>query len=384
MKRKRRILFITERRADYSRLKPIMKAAKESKELEPLLLVTGAHLLRNFGETRRIISSDGFHIDAILPISHENDPDTGIAMGSSFGKAIIGMTTIIPRLKPDIIIAGFDLGANLAAAIVGMHLNIHVAHIGGGEVSGTIDEVIRHAITKFAHIHFPTTEESRRRIIRLGEDPRYVFVVGSPGLDTLRSIEYPSKATMFKKFNLDLKKRLIIFLQHPVTTEEQEIEKHITQSITAVKEAMNIYGAQAIAIYPNTDTGGKRIIVQLKKSKITILPHIPYEDFLRLMNVADVLVGNSSAGIQEAPSFGLPTINIGTRQQLRERGKNVIDVGYHKKNIIAAIKKSFFDKKFISKVKKAKNPYENKDSAKKIVHVLETINLPPIQKIICH
>ena len=218
MSKKRKILFITERRADYSRLKPIMKAAQNSKKLEPFLLVTGIHLLKHFGETKKVIEKDGLKIDAVLPIFSENDKDDGAAMVKGMGRALMGMPDIFDKLKPDIIFSGFDIGANFAAAITGMHMNIHVCHIQGGEVSGTVDEVIRHGITKFAHIHFPATEKSARRIIRLGEDPKYVFNVGSPSLDTIKMTNYLPKKEIYKKYNLDPAKKLIIFIQHPVTT----------------------------------------------------------------------------------------------------------------------------------------------------------------------
>ncbi|MFA6390009.1 MAG: UDP-N-acetylglucosamine 2-epimerase, partial [Patescibacteria group bacterium] len=291
---KRKILFITERRADYSRLKPIMQAVRKSRKLELKLLVTGAHLLKDFGETRKIIESDGFRVDAVLPIFTHQDDDEGTHMIKAMGKALIGMADVFNRLKPDIVFCGFDLGAHLAAAIAGMHLNIHVVHIQGGEVSGTIDEVLRHALTKFSHIHLAATYKSVKRIIKMGEDPRYVFNVGSPTIDTIRSIKYPSKETICKKYGLDAKKKLIIFSQHPVTTEVKEVVNQINESINALKYAAKKYNLEVLAIYSNNDAGGKRIISSLKKSGIKVLPHIVYEDYLRLMKVADALVGNSS------------------------------------------------------------------------------------------
>ena len=332
--KKRRILFITERRADYSRLKPIIRLVQKSKKLEMRLLVAGAHLLRGLGETGRIIAKDGFKIDAVLPMFSENDRDDGTAMVAGMGRALVGMADIIPKLKPDIIFCGFDLGAHLAAAIAGMHLNIHVAHIQGGEVSGTVDEVLRHAITKFAHMHFVATPASAKRIVKLGEDPKYVFLVGSPSLDSIRSVKYFPKEIIAEKYGFDPRKKLIIFAQHPVTTEEGAVLKQIFASIEAVKYIVKKYDADALAIYSNSDAGGRRIINRLLKSGIKVFPHIVYEDFLRLLNVADALVGNSSTGIHEAPSFGLPTVNIGTRQQLRERGQNIIDVPNEKTAII--------------------------------------------------
>lgn len=384
MLKKRKILFITERRADYSRLKPIMKAVRESKKLELQLLVTGMHLLKSFGQTINVIKKEGFKIDAVLPTFSEKDEDSGGSMTKAMGKALVGMPDIFKKLKPDIIFSGFDIGANFAAAITGMHMNIHVCHIQGGEVSGTVDEVIRHGMTKFAHIHFPATEESSKRIIKLGENPKYVFNVGSPSLDTIKTMNYLPKDEIFSKYELDPGKKLIILLQHPVTTEVDNTIPQITQSIKAIWSINKKYDAQAIAVYSNNDAGGKRIVAQLKGSGIKVLAHILYEDFLNLMKCAGALVGNSSSGIHEAPSFGLPTVNIGSRQQLRERGQNIIDTGHNAKEIIRAVEKCLFDEKFIKKVRSAKNPYDNGLTAQKVVKILENIKLPPIQKVITY
>lgn len=384
MVKKRKILFTTERRADYSRLKPIMKAVQKSSKLEFQLIVTGMHLLKKFGETKKNIIADGFKIDAVVPIFTEKDSDDGTSMVKGMGKALIAFSEIYPKLAPDIIFSGFDIGANFAATITGMHLNIVVAHIQGGEVSGTVDEVIRHAMTKFSHIHFAATEQSRRRIIKLGENPKYVFNVGSPSLDTIHNIDYPSKEEMAKKYEFDPDKPLIIVLQHPVTTEVNKVISQIKKTVDAVSIVNKKYCTQALAIYSNNDAGGKRIVEYIKNSGINSYPHVAYEDFLRLMKVASVLVGNSSAGIHEAPSLKLPTVNIGTREQLRERGSNIIDVDYDKNEIVKAIEKSLFDKNFKKKVNLGINPYDRGNTAEKVVRILETIKLPPIQKVITY
>ncbi len=384
MKEVRKILFVSERRADYSRLKPIMKAVQASPRLKMQLVVTGMHLLKYFGETKKIVRQDGFKIDAILPTFAENDRDDGAAMATAIGKAHIGMARIFTRLKPDIIFAGFDIGANFAAAVTGMHMNIHVSHIQGGEVSGSIDELLRHGMTKFAHIHFAATEQSRKRIIRMGENPKYVFNVGSPSLDTIRSIDYLPKEKIAEKYGIDPKKRLVILSQHPVTSEVNHVVEQIKHTISAVQDVAAKNNCEVLAIYSNNDAGGKRIVAQLKKSGFIVMPNIVYEDFLRLLKVAEVLVGNASTGIHEAPSFGLPTVNIGTRQQSRERGKNVIDADYNKTDIEKAIRRALFDKKFRAAVKRAKNPYDNGDTAKKVVAILENIDLPPVQKVITY
>lgn len=382
--KKRKILFVTERRADYSRLKPIMRAVNSSKKLKMQLLVTGMHLLKHFGETEKVVKEDGFKIDAVLKMFNEDDIDDGSSMVRGMGKALSGMAEIFKDLKPNIVFTGFDIGANFAAAITGMHLNIHVSHIQGGEVSGTIDEVIRHAMTKFAHVHFAATEQSKQRIIKMGEDPRYVFNVGSPSLDTIKGIKYYSKEKIFNKYNLKPKKKLIILLQHPVTTEVDKVENQINTSIKAIKEINKKHNTQAIAIYSNNDAGGRRIVDSLNNSGIKVFSHIIYEDFLRLIKMADVLVGNSSTGIHETSSFGLPTVNIGTRQQYRERGSNMLDVEHNTGDIMNAIEKSINDKKFIDMVKKGKNPYDNGNTAKQVVEILESIELPSIQKLITY
>lgn len=383
-KNKRVVLFVTERRADYSRLKPIMQLIKNSPKLELRLVMAGQHLLKDFGETKKVVERDGFHIDASIPVFNKNDSDDGVTMAKALGVFIESLAKIIDREKPDIIFCGFDLGAHLAAAIVGMHLNIPVAHIQGGERSGTIDEVIRHAITKFSHIHFVATKESRERVIKLGENPRYVFLVGSPSLDTIKTINYLTRGQISKKYCLDPEKPIILFSQHPVTTEVDFVRRQILESINALRDAKVRHNAQIIAIYSNNDAGGKRIVAELKKSGFAVYPHIIYEDYLRIMKVADVFIGNSSAGIHEAPSFGLPTVNIGTRQQFRERGKNVIDVPCNRKVILGAIEKSLFDKSFKQKVKKGKNPYDHGRAALQIVRILETVKLPSVQKTITY
>ena len=382
--KRRKILFITERRADYSRLKPIMKLVQKSKRLELQLVVTGLHLVKAFGETKRVITHDGFQIDASIPVFSSKDKDDGATMSRALASYIAKLTDVVERLKPDIIFCGFDLDAHLAAAIVGIHMNIPVAHIQGGERSGTIDEVLRHAITKFSHIHFVATKESKKRVIRLGENPKHVFLVGSPSLDTIRSIFYPSRKDIFKRYGLDPLKPLIIFSQHPVTTEVHDVERQIRESLAAVRSTQRRTGAQVLAIYSNNDAGGKRIVARLKKSDFMVFPHIVYEDYLRLLKHAHVLVGNSSAGIHEAPSYGLPAVDIGTRQQYREKGKNVIEVPNRRALIERALYTAMTDTKLRAVIKHAKNPYDQGRTAHKVVRILETIELPNVQKVLSY
>jgi len=361
-----------------------MREVMNSPKLKMQLVLTGSHLLKEFGETKKVIQKDGFKIDAVVPIFDDGAPDDGATMVKAMGEALIAMPKIFKKLKPDLIFAGFDLGANLAAAITGMHMNIHVSHIQGGEVSGTVDEVLRHALTKFSHIHFAATKASRDRIIKMGENPKYVFLVGSPSLDTIKKTAYLPKQKIFKKYSIDPEKKLVVFLQHPVTTEINNVVKQIKQSLNALKKTAQRKDVQVLAIYSNNDAGGKRIIKNLLKSGIKVVPHIVYEDFLNLLKYAHALVGNSSTGIHEAPSFGLPTVNIGTRQQHRERGINVIDAKNNSGEIFSAIKNCLDNSKFRTKVKNGHNPYDHGITAKKIVKILETVKFPSIQKVITY
>src|SRR3989344_2399463 len=270
--KKRKVLFITERRADYSRLKPIMQLVQKSTKLELQLVVTGLHLIKEFGETKLVLKQDGFKVAASIPVFTAKDKDDGATMARALSIYIAKIADVVERLKPDLIFCGFDLDAHLAAAIVGMHMNIPVAHIQGGERSGTLDEVLRHAITKFSHIHFVATAESKKRVIRLGEDPKYVFLVGSPSLDTIHSISYPSREAIFKKYSLDPAKPLIVFSQHPVTTEVHDVERQIKESIEAIQSVAKREDAQVLAIYSNNDAGGRRIVSHLKRSGFIVYP----------------------------------------------------------------------------------------------------------------
>lgn len=371
---KRKILLVTERRADYTKLRPILEEISKSKKLQYCLVVTGSHLLKEHGLTINEIKSDGFKITETFSMFKKRRKDTGVEMTRSFGRAVMNLSNIIEKIKPDIILTGFDIGANFAAAIIGAHANIIVAHIEGGEVTGTIDESIRHATTKFAHIHFTSNQDASNRLIKMGELPNYVFTVGNTSLDGIKKLKKISKHDLEKKYGLNLNKPLVIILQHTVTSELETIKENILQTIDAVKE-LNI---QAIIIYGNIDTGSQKIAKVIKNSKIKQYVTILYQDYIGLLNHASALVGNSSSGIIEAPFLHVPSINVGTRQSGRLRSDSIIDVGYNKNEIKNAIKKSIEDKNFLKKVKHCKSLYGNGQSAKKIVHILEHIDLNKI------
>jgi len=375
---KKKILIVTERRADYSKFRPIIKEIQKSKKLDYVLIVTGSHLLKEHGKTIDEIKNDGFKITSIFSMFKKTKNDNGAEMTRAFGRAIINLSDIIEKIKPDIVLTGFDIGANFAASIVGAHLNIVVAHIEGGEVTGTIDESIRHATSKFAHIHFTSNSDASSRLKKMGENPKYIFTVGNTSLDGIKNIETIKKEILSKKYKIDLTKHFIVILQHTVTSEITSIEKNFLKTIHAVKE-INI---PSLFIFGNADAGSKQISELLKNSKIEQYPSVPYSDYINILKHASALVGNSSSGIIEAPFLHIPTVNIGTRQTGRLRSESIIDVNYSKNDIKKAIIQSIHDEKFLKKVKNSKSFYGKGDSAKKIVRILEQIDLNkiPIQK----
>jgi len=339
---KRRILLVTERRADYSKFKPILAAIRHSKKIEYKLIVTGTHLLKSHGHTIDEIKRDGFKVATTFPMHKHRKIDTGAEMARTFGRAIINISQIVEKLKPDIILAGFDIGASLAAAIVGAHTNTIVAHVEGGEITGTIDESIRHAISKFSHIHFTSNDGATQRLIRMGENRKLVFTVGNPALDKIAQIKKISAKKLEKEFGVDFAKPFVIILQHTVTTEIDKVDVNITKTFEAIKE-LNI---QAIVIYGNADAGSQKIARIIKNSKIKQYSTIQSDKYINLLKCASALVGNSSSGIIETPFLKIPSINIGTRQQGRDKSQTIISIEYNKNAIKNAIKTAIYNKEF--------------------------------------
>lgn len=366
-----KILTLVERRADYSRMRPILKELYKDKSFEVYLIVTGICLLDIHGNDIDYIKEDGFVINAEVPMFINGERNTNASMVHSLARVLEGVTTEIEKFKPDLVLTGFDIGANLATTIAAAHMNIPVAHIQGGEVTGSIDESIRHAMSKFAHIHFPATEDARERLIRLGENPEYVFNVGCPSIDTIVETPDLDKNILEEKFNVDFSKPAILLIQHPVTTESSESRKQILKTIEVIKEM----GLQALVALPNNDAGSSEIIDEIKNSGLSWYPSLSTNEFVNVYRNIWAIVGNSSSGIHESSTFGIPAVNIGTRQQDRERAGNVIDVDYDKESIRNGIEKALFNEEFREKVSKMNNPYGKGDSAKKIVNILKNINL---------
>ena len=375
---KKKILIITERRADYSKFRPLIKEIEQSSKLDYFLIVTGSHLLKEYGQTIRDIKKDGFKITAKFQMYNKQKDDSGREMVSALGKSIIHLSKLIDQLKPDIVLSGFDIGTNFAAAIVGAHMNKLVVHIEGGEVSGTIDDPIRHATTRFAHIHCVTNPTAATRLIRMGENPKSVHVVGNPSLDNILTVRIIPKNELEKEFKIDMSKPFAIVLQHTVTTELDSVEKNMKKTLDAIKD-LNI---QAILVHGNADAGSRKISQISKSSEIKQYSTLSFEKYVNLLRISSVLVGNSSSGIMEAPFLHIPSINIGSRQNRRLQSSSVINVNYDKNEIKNAIKKAIYNKSFLAKCKKSKSLYGQGHASKKIIKIIEEINLKtfPIQK----
>ena len=366
-----KILTLVERRADYSRMRAILKELYKDSFFEVYLVVTGACLLDIHGKDIDYIKDDGFVVNAEIPMFNQGERNTNSSMVRALAKVLNSIVDKIEEFKPDLVLTGFDIGANLAATIAAAHMNIPVAHIQGGEVTGTIDESIRHAMSKFSHIHFPATEDSKNRLVRMGENPDYIFNVGCPSIDTILQTPMIDKKVLEKKFNIDFSKPVILIIQHPVTTESMDSKTQILNTISAVKDL----GVQALIALPNNDAGSSEIIDEIKSSGLNWYPSLSTEEFVNIYRNIWAIVGNSSSGIHESSTFGIPAVNIGTRQQGRERALNVLDVGYSKEEIKKGIQKSLFNIDYRDSVKGIDNPYGDGSSSKRIVTLLKTINL---------
>lgn len=370
---KRKIAVITGTRADYGIYYSVLRAIENHKDLELSLIVCGMHLSPEFGMTIEEIQKDGFKIDDKIDTILSSD--SGSAMAKSIGITLMGLTQSLERINPDILLILGDRGEMIAGALAAVHMNIPVAHIHGGEVTGTVDESIRHSITKLSHIHFPANEDSKKRIIKMGEEEENVYVVGAPGIDYIKNTKYLSREDIIKRFNLKDDK-IFIMTQHPVTTEKHMVSNQIEETLSAIAKL----GVQTIISYPNSDNGGREIIKVIEKYRekydfLKVFKNLSQVEYLSLLNTADVMIGNSSSGIIEAPSFKLPVINIGTRQQGRLRACNIVDVSYSKKEILEAVDKVLYDKEFRKNLENCENPYGDGKAGERIADILSKIQI---------
>jgi len=370
---KRKICVITGTRADYGILYPVMRAIQSSAQLQLYVVVTCMHLMPEFGYTIREIERDGFPLYAKIDISYQED--SGRAIAFALGRELSALAKTFARLKPDLVMVLGDRGEMLIAAIAANYLNIPVVHLHGGEISGHVDGILRHAITKLAHLHFVATGQAKARVLKLGEERWRVHRVGAPALDRLKQEKLPGKKELVKKYHLAANESIVLLAQHPISTESDKAAWQIGQTLAALASLK----LQTVVIYPNADAGGRRMIKVIKRNEqnpcFQGYQSLPHKDYLGLLKIAAVLVGNSSSGLIEAPSFGLPAVNIGSRQSGRERGINVIDVPVAKNAIRRAIKKALTDKKYLAAVKRQKNHYGDGQASRRIVRVLANVPL---------
>jgi UDP-hydrolysing UDP-N-acetyl-D-glucosamine 2-epimerase len=379
---KRRIVAVfTGNRAEYGLQFPILKAIEKHPDLEYRLLVSGAHLDPNFGSTLEEIRNDGFRIDAEIEI--EMDAASLFATAQAIGSGVLAISRVLDAIRPDIMVVYADRFEGFAAVIAATQMNIPTAHIEGGDLTegGALDDSVRHAMTKLAHLHFTTNEQASNRILGMGEDPWRVHTVGFPAIDLISEGRFATNLEVIEQLGLDLSRPILLFTQHPVSTEFERAAEQVQPSIDAIKRLAD-EGIQTVLTYPNNDAGGQAIIsvldafgsmvyknTQVKRS----LGRYLYHGVLALARNPDIRVtclGNSSSGLKETPAFGCPTVNIGSRQEGRLRGENVLDAGYSSNEIYDQIKRSLFDENFRKICREAKNPYWIGEAGPKVAEVL--------------
>jgi len=368
---KRRIGVVTTSRADYSHLYWPLRELAAHPDVELGVFALGAHLSPEFGATIAEIERDGFPIQARIECLLSSDTDTGMA--KTIGVAILGLADSLTAWRPDILLLIADRYEMLAPASVALALRIPVAHIEGGEVSqGAIDDQVRNALTKLAHIHFTSTETARRRVIAMGEEPVRVHRAGAPSLDHMRRSVLLDRAGVEAKLRLVLKKPAILVAWHPVT-----ILRDTNAEADAFFTALTDAPGQLIFVYPNSDAGSYALIERTQTLAATRADTAVYVNldpitYWSLLGQVDAMVGNSSSGIMEAASFALPVVNVGMRQQGRERAANIIDVEPDAAAIEAALKRAL-SPEFRRSLQGMRNPYGDGDAAKTIAHILTTV-----------
>jgi UDP-hydrolysing UDP-N-acetyl-D-glucosamine 2-epimerase len=342
---KRKVCVVVTARPSYSRVKTAMQAIKSHPDLELQLVVAGSALLSRYGSAIEYIEKDGFEIAEKVFIVLEGENPA--AMAKTTGLGVMELANVFYNLKPDVVVAIADRFETISISIAAAYQNIPLAHIQGGEVTGNIDEKVRHANTKLADIHLVASEGARQRVIRLGEEPEYVFNTGCPSIDLAdKVVKNPDLGfDVYKKYGgvgaqPDYSNGYIVVMQHPVTTEYTESRLHINETLHAIKD-LNL---PVFWFWPNVDAGAdgtssgiRAFREQYKLDHVHFFKNMESEDFLRLLINSKVLIGNSSVGIRECAYMGVPVVNIGSRQNRRERGNNVVDVDYNRGQVLDAV-----------------------------------------------
>ena len=380
MTEKKKIVFLTSTRADFGKLKPLINAVRESDIFESYIFVTGMHTLSKYGSTydevEKIYSKNVF-----VYMNQTSSTDLDIILANT----ITGFSNFIKEIKPDLIIIHGDRVEALAGTTVGSLNNILVGHIEGGELSGNIDELMRHAITKLAHIHFVANSKAKKRLTQMGESKDNIFVIGSPEIDIMKSKNLPTLSQVKDRYDIEFNS-FSIFIFHPLSTESDNIFSQIHDTVSAIISSEKNY----VVIYPNNDKGSQIIINEFERLKnnshFKIFPSLRFEYYLTLLKNSNFIIGNSSSGIREAEIFGISAINIGNRQKNRSSNKNIIHVEPNEEKILqvihnlpkqkVSIKNTFGDgksKERFFKILKNKNTW-NISIEKQFIDVIETTN----------
>jgi UDP-hydrolysing UDP-N-acetyl-D-glucosamine 2-epimerase len=346
MSARRKVCVVIASRANYARIKTAMAAVRDHPELE-LQCVAGASLvLERFGNAIDVLEQDGFETDAVVRFLIEGETPT--TMAKSAGLGLLELPTVFELLRPDVVVTVADRFETIATAVAASYMNIPLAHTQGGEVSGSIDESVRHAVTKLAHLHFPATELSRQRVIAMGEDPQWVHNVGCPSIDLVAQVDEGTPEEALAGLNaegvgttLDPSRPYVLMMQHPVTTEYGSSLDQINRTLDAVAGQ----DMQALVFWPNVDAGSEQTAKGIRVFREKGLAHgfhffrnLPPERFARLMAHCACMVGNSSSALREGAYLGTPAVTVGSRQQNREHGRNVVEVGYDTAEIADAIR----------------------------------------------
>lgn len=363
----KKIMILTGSRGEWGYIRPIMKLAKERGDVETILVVTNMHLLENFGNSYKEIENDGYEINYKIHMSL--DGYNHYTQAKSLGICLMGLPDILDKEKPDWLLLAGDRGEQLMGAIAAAYTYTPVAHIQAGELSGNIDGMTRHAIGKLVHMHFAANQDAADRLIKLGEEPFRVFNVGAPQIDEMVAAQYTDKNLLENRLSVNLHRKYILAVMHPVTEEADKAGKQAQVFV----EALNQFEEPKIVILPNNDAGSnlvKDAILNYSKGEYHFYSNLKREDYLGLLKDSECIVGNSSSGLLEAPTFKIPAVNIGRRQNLRFRGINVIDVEFNVEKIVAAINKAMSSefKKLLDR--DCVNPYGDGHSSEKILDLL--------------
>lgn len=364
----RRVVYISGTRADFGLMRSTLLAVRDHAALDLSVIATGMHLSSAYGHTVDEIETAGLRISARVPVPLE--PATGSTMARNIGVMLGAFIDALEADRPDVVLLLGDRGEMLAGALAAIHLNIPVAHIHGGERSGTVDEPIRHAISKLSHLHFAATEQARERLIRMGERADAVHVTGAPGLDGLADSALPDRAEVARRHDLDPDRPLALMVYHPVLQEAAtaaDDTRRILKALTDVR-------LQVLAVMPNADAGSDGVRTALTEAGstdgVTVRTHLGRPDFIAAMARADVMIGNSSAGIIEAASFGTPVLNVGPRQNLRERNANIVDVPATDRALAEGLARLLSEGRYPSQ-----NVYGDGQTAARIAGLLATVPL---------